>query len=59
MKFIFIFSVIFSEIILIDFFEIPDVIRTFGIDAFVHDEMLTVFLWNERMSTVRASELEG
>ena len=59
MKLIFVLALVFIEIFLVNLPEIVQVVRAFGINAFVYDEMLTIFLGNKSMSAVRASELEG
>ena len=43
MELIFIFAIILSKVFLIHFFKIVEIIRTFGIDAFMYAEELTVF----------------
>ena len=55
----FVLAIVFIEIFLINLPEIVQVVRAFGINAFVYYEMLTIFLGNKSMSAVRASELEG
>ena len=46
MEFIFIFAVVFIEVFLVYLLEIMQVIRTFVVNAFVYDKVLTVFLGN-------------
>jgi hypothetical protein len=51
-EFILVFSVILLQIRRVNLFEAVKIIRTLWIDAFVDDEVLTVFLWSEGMGTV-------
>ena len=56
MELIFVFSIVLFEICLINFFKTVEVIRTLGIDAFMDDEILAVFLWNKGVATVWTPE---
>ena len=58
-KFVFIFTVVRFEVLLINFFQVMKIIRTFWIYVFMNDEMLPVFLRNESVTTVRTSKLHG
>jgi hypothetical protein len=55
MKLIFVLNVVFLAILFINLLEIVEIIRAFRVNAFMDDEMLTVFFRSERMGTVRAS----
>ena len=57
--FIFILAIILFEVILIHLFEVVEVVRAFRIDAFVEDEVLPLFLWDEGVAAVRAAQLHG
>ena len=54
MELIFVLSMVFSKIFFVDFLEVVEIVGTLGINAFVDDEMLTVFLPNKGMLAVRA-----
>ena len=56
MKLIFIFSIVFFQIFFIYLVKIMKVVRTLGIDAFMDDEMLPLFLGNKDVETVRTPE---
>jgi hypothetical protein len=47
-------AIYFFKILLADFLEIVQIVRTLGINALVYYEMLAVFLMNEAVRTVRA-----
>ena len=55
MKLVLVLAIVFSEILFIDLLEIVKIIRAFGINAFVYDEVLAILLRCESMHTVRAS----
>ena len=59
MELVFTFAVVEFEILLVDFFEIIKIIGTLGIHAFMNDEMLPVFLGDERVTAVRTAKLHG
>ena len=59
MELIFILAIILFEVILIHLFEVVEVVRAFGIDAFVENEVLTLFLWDEGVAAVGAAQLHG
>ena len=46
MELIFIFAVILSEVFLIHFFEIVEIISAFGIDALMDEKVFAFFLGN-------------
>ena len=56
MEFIFIFAVVFIEVFLVHLLEIMQIIRAFVVNAFVYDKVLTVFLGNKSIATVRTPE---
>jgi hypothetical protein len=53
MEFIFVLAIVFLKIFFIYFFKIIKVIGTFGIDAFMDNEVLSVFLRNKSVVAVR------
>jgi len=53
-EFVVVLSICFFKILLADFLEIVQIVRTLGINALVYYEMLAVFLMNEAVRTVRA-----
>ncbi len=59
MELVFILAIILFEVILIHLFEAVEVVRAFRIDAFVEDEVLPLFLWDEGVAAVRAAQLHG
>ena len=59
MEFVFIFTIVQFEVLLINFFQVVKIIRTLRIHTFMKDEMFPVFLRNESVTTVRTSELHG
>lgn len=58
MEFIFIFTIVFIQILFIDFTKIVKVVRTLGVHTFMDDEVLAVLFGNEGIPTVRAAELD-
>ena len=56
MELIFIFAVVFRKIFLTDFLEIFDIVGTFGIYAFMDNEMFAVLFGDQSMHAVRTSE---
>ncbi len=59
MKFIFIFAVVFLKVCFIHLSKVMEIVGAFGIDAFMEDEMLSVFLWNKGVSAVRTAQFHG
>lgn len=55
-KLVFIFAKVFVEMFLNNLFKVMKIVRTFGIDAFVEDEVPAVFLVNEGIAAVRAAQ---
>lgn len=51
------FSVVLSEVFLIHFFEVVEIIRAFGIDALMDDKVFAFLLGNQGMATVWAAQL--
>ena len=58
MEFIFIFTEMLFAVVLIHLLKIVEIIRTFGIDALVKDEVFPVFLMFKSMSAVGAAQGE-
>ena len=58
MELIFILSVVFLEIIPVNFFEVMEIVRTFWVDAFMEDEVFAFFLGGERVPAVRADKAD-
>ena len=58
MEFIFVFSVILFEIVPVNFFQVVKVVRAFGVDAFMEDEVPAFFLGGERVPAVRADKAD-
>ena len=57
MELIFIFTIILCEICLVNFFEVVKVVRTFGIDAFMDNEVFPVLFGNQGVAAMRTSRL--
>lgn len=58
-EFIFVFAEIFFEVVLINLFEVVEIVRAPRVDALVDDEVLAVFLLDKRIATVRTAEVQG
>ena len=52
-------AVAFSQVFLIDFLEVVQVVGALGVDAFVEDEVLPVLFGDQGMAAVGASQLHG
>ena len=59
MEFVFIFAIIFSEILFINLLKVVKIVRAFRIRAFVYHKVLTVLLWNKYVGTMRTAEFVG
>lgn len=53
MELIFIFTIILCEICLVNFFEVVKVVRTFGIDAFMDNEVFPVLFGNQGVAAMK------
>ena len=53
MEFVVVLAISLIKVLFINFLKIVEIVRALGIHTFVKDEMLTVFLVNERVETVR------
>ena len=58
-EFIFIFAMLLSKVLLIHLLKVMEIIGALGVDAFVDDKVLPVFLVDEGMGAVRAAQAEG
>ena len=58
MTFVLVLAIVFSEILFIDLLEIVQIIRAFGIYAFMYDEVLAILLGCESMHTVRTAQFK-
>ena len=52
MQFIFVFAIVLMEVFIIYFGKIVEIIRAFGIDAFMYAEKLTFFLGDKSIAAV-------
>ena len=43
-EFVFVFAILLIQVFLIDLFEVMEIVRTFHVNAFVDDKMLTILL---------------
>ena len=59
MEFVFIFAVVFLQVFFINLFEVVEIIGALGIHAFVHNKVLTVFLWNEGIAAMGTAQFHG
>ena len=59
MELVFVFAIVFCKVLLINLFEVAEIIGAFGIDTFMYDEVLALFLWNKGAAAVGAAELHG
>ncbi len=50
------FAIVFLKVFFVDFLKVVEIVGTYGIDAFVDDEMFTVFLTLKGMLAVRTSK---
>ena len=57
MELVFIFAVVFFEVVLIDFLKVMEVVWTFGVHAFMDDKVLAVFLGYKRIAAMGAAQL--
>jgi hypothetical protein len=57
-KLILVLATVVLEILLVNFLEIVKIVRTFGIDTFVYDKVLSVLLGLKRMAAVRTFKSE-
>ena len=53
MEFVVVLAISLIKVLFINFLKIVEIVRTFGINTFVNDEMLTIFFVNQRVGTVR------
>ena len=56
MELIFIFAVILFEVFLIHLLQVVEIVRTFGVDTFMEDEMFPFFFRHKCFPTVRAAQ---
>ena len=59
MEFVFVLAVILLQVFFLHLFEIVEIVRAMGIDAFVDDKVFPVFFGNEGISAMRAAQLHG
>ena len=59
MELIFILSVVFLEVIPVNFFEVMEIVRTFGVDTFMEDEVFPFFLWDKGIATMGAAQFQA
>ena len=54
-EFVFVLTISLFKMLLIHFFEIVEIVRAFGIHAFVDDKVFSVFFMYQSISTVGAA----
>ncbi len=59
MEFIFIFPIVFFEVLLIHFFEVVEIVGTLWVYTFMDNEVFPGFLWNQCIETVGAAQGVG
>ena len=58
-EFIFIFAMLLSKVLFIHLLKVMEIIGALGVDAFVDNKVFAVFLMDEGMPAVRATQAEG
>ena len=58
-EFVFVFTKVFVQMLFIKLPQIVEIIRAFGIHAFMDDEVFAVFLVNETVIAMRAFQDSG
>ena len=59
MELVFVFAVVFLQILFVNLFEVVQVVGAFGIDTFVEDKVFAVLFGNQRMVAVGTAQLQG
>ena len=59
MELVFIFAVVLIEIVFINHLQVVKIVRAFGIDTLMEDEMFPLFFCSEGVSAVRADKADG
>lgn len=54
-----VFAAAFIQVLLVDLFEVVQVIRAFGVHAFVEDEVLPILFGNQGVAAVGTAQLHG
>ncbi|MFQ6803639.1 MAG: hypothetical protein ACLRT5_01115 [Lachnospiraceae bacterium] len=57
MEFVFIFPVVLIQVVLVNFLQVVEIVRAFGIDALMEDEVFPVLLGNKSIAAVRAARV--
>jgi hypothetical protein len=57
-EFIFVFSIVCVQVLFAYFPEIIEIVRAFGVDAFMDDEVLAIFLLDQCVHTVGAAQFQ-
>ena len=56
---VFVFAVVFLQILFVNLFEVVQVVGALGIDTFVEDKVFAVLFGNQRMVAVGTAQLHG
>ena len=56
MELVFVLAVVFFQMFLVNFLQIVKIVRAFGVDTLVYDKVFAVFLMEQRVVAVRATE---
>ena len=59
MELIFILAVVLFEVVLINLLQVVEIVRTFGVDAFMEDEVFAFFLGNKGIAAVWAAQFQA
>ena len=59
MEFVFIFAIVFFQMLFINLLKVMEIVRALGINAFMDNKVFTVFLVNKWMRAVRAFQNRG
>lgn len=55
MELVFIFSIVFFEVSVVNLLKIVKIIRAFRIDTFMDDKVLAVFFWDKSIAAVKTA----
>lgn len=55
-EFVFVFAILLIQVFLIDLFEVMEIVRTFHVNAFVNDKVLTILLMGQGITAMGAAQ---
>ena len=59
MEFVLVFAIVFFKMLFINLLKVMEIIRALGVNTFMDNKVFTVFLANQCMRAVRASQNRG